>query len=308
MLQKNKLVTQVGRTLLYFYVKISQTDVVIAIYIIVKVRLQTQKAQTKYKGTWDCFVSTVRQEKIFGLYKGMASPAAGVAVVNALVFGSFDWLIKLQEKHGVNAQSDISFGRPIQQPSLLQIMGAGIGAGIITSFVTCPMELAKVQLQNQTLSTTMKGPIDCLAQIYKRRGVRGCFTGMAPTVLRELSFGPYFVTYECISRLSGNRNITGPEVIFAGGIAGMMAWCSTYPADVIKTRIQASPGEYKGMIDCARRCYQSEGIRIMFRGLLPTLLRAFPSNAATFVAYTWTMKMLTEDTSRFGQNSAAAII
>ena len=78
--------------------------------------------------------------------------------------------------------------------------------------------------------------------------------------------------------------------------------------DVIKTRIQASPGEYKNMIDCARRCYQSEGIRIMFRGLVPTLLRAFPSNAATFVAYTWTMKMLTEDTRSLGQNNAAAII
>ena len=48
----------------YFYAKISQTYVAIAIYIIVKVRLQTQKAQTKYKGTWDCFASTVRQEKV----------------------------------------------------------------------------------------------------------------------------------------------------------------------------------------------------------------------------------------------------
>ncbi|KAI9274421.1 mitochondrial carrier domain-containing protein [Phascolomyces articulosus] len=278
----------------------------------VKVRLQAQKPSTKYKGTLDCFISTVRQEKIFGLYKGMASPAAGVAVVNALVFGSFDWLIKLQEKHRKHTNNVIgsSGATGVLQPSLLQIMAAGMGAGVITSFVTCPMELAKVQLQNQTISTpTMKGPIDCLTQIYKRRGIRGCFTGMAPTVIRELSFGPYFVTYECISRVSGGgRDITGPKVIFAGGIAGMIAWCSTYPADVIKTRIQANPGEYKSMIDCARQCYKSEGINIMFRGLFPTLLRAFPSNAATFVAYTWTMKVLTEDTRALGQSTAAAII
>ncbi|KAI9497839.1 mitochondrial carrier domain-containing protein [Zychaea mexicana] len=279
----------------------------------VKVRLQTQKASSKYKGTVDCFISTIRQEKVFGLYKGMASPAAGVAVVNALVFGSFDWLIKLQEKYRINNakvtdcgdQGDKAFSR---QPSLSQIMAAGMGAGVITSFVTCPMELAKVQLQNQTHSTPMKGPIDCLTHLYKRRGIRGCFTGMTPTIVRELSFGPYFVTYECISRISGNRAVTGPKVIVAGGIAGIIAWCSTYPADVIKTRIQASPGEYKSMIDCARRCYQAEGIGIMFRGLFPTLLRAFPSNAATFVAYTWTMKMLTEDTRNLGQQNAAAVI
>ncbi|KAI8145801.1 mitochondrial carrier domain-containing protein [Fennellomyces sp. T-0311] len=271
-------------------------------FVAVKVRLQSQKSASKYKGTWDCFASTVRQEKVFGLYKGMASPAAGVAVVNALVFGSFDWLIKIQERHGINISGNGG------QPSLSQIMTAGMGAGVITSFVTCPMELAKVQLQNQTHSTAMKGPIDCLTQLFERRGIRGCFTGMTPTILRELSFGPYFVTYECISRASGDHAVTGPKVILAGGVAGMIAWCSTYPADVIKTRIQSSPGEYRNMLDCARICYQSEGIGIMFRGLLPTLLRAFPSNAATFVAYTWTMKLLTEDSKTLDQKNTAAMI
>ncbi|KAI7877506.1 mitochondrial carrier [Lichtheimia hyalospora FSU 10163] len=221
----------------------------------VKVRLQTPAA--RYKGTLDCVISTV-----YGLYKGMA----GVAFINALVFGAFNRIMKLQEGNGYG-----------------NIMIAGMGAGVITSFITCPMELVKVQLQNQTVGHT--GPIDCLKRIYTTGGLRACFTGIIPTAMRELSFGPYFVTYELTAGL-------GP--ILGGGLAGIMAWISTYPADVIKTRIQAEPGKYKGMIDCLRTCYQKEGLSVLFRGLAPTLLRAFPCNAATFFAYTWTMRLLNE--------------
>lgn len=61
---------------------------------------------------------------------------------------------------------------------------------------------------------------------------------------------------------------------------------------MLKTRIQSEPTRYRGVIDCARQCYREEGWRIFFRGLNATIVRAFPSNAATFVAYTWTMKMI----------------
>lgn len=104
------------------------------------------------------------------------------------------------------------------------------------SFVTCPMELAKVQLQNQTQSSTvtaLKGPIDCLKKMYSVGGIRYCFKGMVPTALRELSFGPYFLTYEVVCRGltpadSPKYELSGPKVILAGGSAGIVAWCSTY--------------------------------------------------------------------------------
>lgn len=71
------------------------------------------------------------------------------------------------------------------------------------------------------------------------------------------------------------------------------------PLDVIKTRIQAEPGKYKGVIDCLRTCYQKEGLTVLFRGMAPTLLRAFPCNAATFFAYTWTMRLLVNEKNEY---------
>ncbi|CAO0795682.1 unnamed protein product [Mucor circinelloides] len=37
----------------------------------VKVRLQSRELASRYKGTWNCFVTTIKQEKFVGLYKGM---------------------------------------------------------------------------------------------------------------------------------------------------------------------------------------------------------------------------------------------
>ncbi|KAI7905752.1 mitochondrial carrier domain-containing protein [Cokeromyces recurvatus] len=258
----------------------------------VKVRLQSRELASRYKGTWNCFITTIKQEKFIGLYKGMVA----VAGVNALVFGSYTWLINFQE----NYNSTINEKKENNITSLKHVFIAGMGAGVITSLITCPMELVKVQLQNQTKVMTIKGPIDCLKKLYGTGGISYCFKGMIPTMLRELSFGPYFLTYEFICRAltpaselkNGHvdHELTGPKIILAGGSAGIIAWCSTYFADVVKTRVQTEPERYKGFMDCIIRSYRTEGWRIFFRGLTPTILRAFPSNAATFFAYTWTMK------------------
>lgn len=100
------------------------------------------------------------------------------------------------------------------------------------------MELVKVQLQNQAQSNSIKGPIDCLKKLYAKGGIMYCYKGMIPTILRELSFGPYFLTYEAICRaLTDDAHktyeLSGLKVILAGGSAGIVAWCSTYFAGEI---------------------------------------------------------------------------
>lgn len=96
------------------------------------------------------------------------------------------------------------------------------------------MELVKVQLQSQAQSNVIKGPLDCLKKLYQRGGIMYCYKGMIPTILRELSFGPYFLTYEAICRALADDakhntyELNGLKIILAGGSAGIVAWCSTY--------------------------------------------------------------------------------
>jgi hypothetical protein len=47
---------------------------------------------------------------------------------------------------------------------------------------------------------------------------------------------------------------------------------------VIKTKLQAqgmpgAPVEYKGIMDCAVKCYQREGMRVFVEGMTATMLR-----------------------------------
>ena len=42
---------------------------------------------------------------------------------------------------------------------------------------------------------------------------------------------------------------------------------------------------YTGIIDCMVKSYHTEGMSVFFRGIIPTLVRAWPVNAVTFYVY-----------------------
>lgn len=52
---------------------------------------------------------------------------------------------------------------------------------------------------------------------------------------------------------------------------------------------------YANMRDCFRQIYQTEGLAGFTRGLSPCLLRAFPANAACFLAFEAVMHALPEE-------------
>ena len=89
-------------------------------------------------------------------------------------------------------------------------------------------------------------------------------------------------------------------LLFAGGMAGVVAWWAVYPVDVVKTRLQAQPldkPQYKGVVDCFVKIVKADGPSVLFRGLGATLLRAFPLNAVTFAVYELTLHTLQQQQS-----------
>ena len=55
-----------------------------------------------------------------------------------------------------------------------------------------------------------------------------------------------------------------PAQAIAGGIAGAASWLPPiFCIDVVKTKMQSAPrGTYKGIIDCARKSFQQEGLPV----------------------------------------------
>lgn len=158
------------------------------------------------------------------------------------------------------------------------------------------MSLLFVAKRRQSL---YHGPIDCIKKIYHVRGLSGYFQGMSTTILRDVpGFGIYFGTYELLSHwLSKVLDKNGAVIpLTCGGLAGVISWISTFPFDVVKSRLQADGNHgnyrYSGLVDCAVKSYRAEGVGVFTRGLLPTVVRAFPSNAAIFYVYSFCLKIL----------------
>ncbi|RKP03556.1 hypothetical protein CXG81DRAFT_9402 [Caulochytrium protostelioides] len=260
-----------------------------------KVRLQTSN---QYSGLLDCLRQTVRRDGLLGVYRGMASPLIGVTPMFALSFWSYDVGQQIVYRATPN--------RSARNLSMYEIAFAGGFSAIPTTIVTTPMERVKVVLQTQgqnaapAATTTAAGAaapapkaaspgmVKTAMDIWRDGGMRSLYRGTVATLARDIpGSAAYFVAYEaCYRKLKRpDADISVGAVLFSGGMAGVAMWVIAIPPDVIKSRIQFAPsGTYKGFIHCGAQIVKQEGPAALFKGLGPALLRAFPANAAGFLA------------------------
>ncbi|KAE8541409.1 hypothetical protein D1P53_002768 [Cryptococcus gattii VGV] len=254
---------------------------------VVKVRYQTPQYIGRYGSTFSALGAIVKEEKFGGLFKGVTSPMAGIA------------FLQLPEGSA-------------EEPTLGQIFLAGTGSGVVASILTCPTELIKIRQQSAPphLNLTTFG---VFKSIIRADGLKGIFRGFSATALRDVAYGPYFCTYEATLRflkwmkrpplppshhnpgherhtlideaeLERHSGLRWPELMLAGGIAGVLAWIVTFPIDVFKTRMQSTvwpdstsnstaKPKLQSFRQVAADALRKEGWRVMFAGLGPTLIR-----------------------------------
>lgn len=249
----------------------------------IKVRLQTMPpAQSGkipiYNGAWDCAVKTIKREGFFGLYKGMAAPITGVAPIFAISFLGF----------GLGKKMFSSTGDKKENLAPSRLFCAGAFSGIFTAIIMVPGERIKCILQVQELGNQKyDGPISVIKNLYTEGGIKSLYKGTCATLLRDIpACGVYFTTYELLVRYQKNNNSEGLiNTIFAGGMAGILNWLIAMPADVLKSRLQIAPeGMYpRGIRDVFAKLYKEEGLKALYAGVTPVMLRAFPANAACFL-------------------------
>lgn len=100
-------------------------------------------------------------------------------------------------------------------------------------------------------------------------------------------------------------DISSVRVAFYGGLAGEALWVSSYPFDVVKSKMQSDgfgfgsgagngvgQQRYRNMRDCFAQTWRAEGFRGFWRGIGPTLVRAMPVSAGTFAVVELVMRAL----------------
>ncbi|PWN45375.1 mitochondrial carrier [Ceraceosorus guamensis] len=294
-------------------------------------------ARRTYRSATHAFRVIVQDEKLFGLYKGVTSPMLGVAVMNASVFGVYGLAIRCLQASALFGHRDDAEVYPAE-PSLAQVFLAGAASGVISALITSPIELIKIREQldftpkasSSSYALRPSSTMSVVQAIWREGGLRAIYRGLGATCVRDVGYGPYFFTYECLNRwiltthdqplhasaLEGG--LSNVELALSGAIAGVVGWISTFWADTVKTRIQASKlplqsragdagvacadrtrllgGEQhsegsvahdrsRGFIAQARSVHQEGGLRGFWKGAGPTILRAIPVNATLFIVY-----------------------
>lgn len=182
---------------------------------------------------------------------------------------------------------------------LMGVFVGGCTGGVLQSFVMSPVELVKVKQQVVGESITSATTSVCRG-IFTSAGWRG----LGATLLRDgLPHGVWFASYEYAkTELTNYRTIDGSEApendiatpMLAGAFAATTAWGVGYPADLIKTRIQAGSG--KGIVATAKEIVKESGgrpVHGLYKGFSLKLLRAIPASAIGFLTYETAAKYLT---------------
>lgn len=81
-------------------------------------------------------------------------------------------------------------------------MTAGAGAGLVSSIVTCPLDVVKTRLQAQAASVNHKDyqTVEMIVKdIWTSGGFRGFYRGLGPTLAGYLpTWGIYFTVYDMV--------------------------------------------------------------------------------------------------------------
>ena len=88
----------------------------------------------------------------------------------------------------------------------------------------------------------------------------------------------------------GQKNPGTLGKLAAGAISGGVAQTCTYPFDVLRRRFQINTMsgmgyQYKSIWDAIRIIVSNEGIRGMYKGIVPNLLKVAPSMASSWASF-----------------------
>jgi len=260
----------------------------------IKVKMQTYP--TLYKNAVKCGTDIFRKQGFSKFYAGAVPAAAANVAETSVLFLCYGQCSKVVA-HLADVDKD--------NMTTFHKACSGSFASFFAAFALCPLELIKCRMQTlQEFKGTNKNitPLTIIKETLRIDGPLGFYRGITTTVLREVPgyfcfFGAYEYTKTFLANENEDKDSLGlVKTIIAGGVGGVSIWATIYPFDLIKSRMQvfSGGGEKVGLLQTVRIIAKDGGIFAFYRGIGPTLFRAFPACAALFVGYEFSKDLMTK--------------
>lgn len=210
-----------------------------------------------------------------------------------------------------------------RRPAALQLAGTtampqsvanflgGATSGCISTLLLQPLDVVKTRLQVSPHTLTrapnaggfplislsppargVKNPgiIETFQLIIRHDSPLGLWRGVTPTLLRNtLGVGAYFVTLNNLNAIlaSEDGTLSDRSTLVAGASARSLSVAMLCPLSVVKTRLELAEysTRYRGVFDALRQISQREGVRGLYSGLTPAIVRDAPYSALFVLIY-----------------------
>jgi solute carrier family 25 citrate transporter 1 len=146
-----------------------------------------KSANPRMRGFLHAVPIIARERGLRGFFQGFVPTTARQAANSATRFGSYTFLKQVAQ----------SYTAPGEKLGTLSTFGIGGVAGLITVYVTQPLDTIKTRMQSIEARSTYRNSFHCAAQIFKNEGVLTFWSGALPRLVRlMLSGGIVFTMYE----------------------------------------------------------------------------------------------------------------
>ncbi|XP_024533448.1 adenine nucleotide transporter BT1, chloroplastic/mitochondrial-like [Selaginella moellendorffii] len=175
----------------------------------------------------------------------------------------------------------------------------GTIAGAVSSASCAPLGAAKTRVIARRGGTSTSEVLTNLSK--KPGGILGLFPAslsswMMMIFIGSLKRGVQFLTFESVKRSEERRHTRDPKVVpllprevsistLSGALSAVTSLLTTYPFNTIQDRLMLQPEDYSSTFSAFGKVLREEGVRGLYTGLGPELLRMVPSAAAEFYAY-----------------------
>ncbi|XP_020976581.1 mitochondrial thiamine diphosphate carrier 2-like isoform X2 [Arachis stenosperma] len=251
-----------------------------------------------------------REEGIRGFWRGNVPALLMVMPYTSI---QFTVLHKLKSFASGSSKSENHINL---SPYLSYVSGAL--AGCTATVGSYPFDLLRTILASQGEPKVYPNMRSAFVDIVKTRGFSGLYAGLSPTLVEIIPYaGLQFGTYDTFKRWAmawnhtqysnaiGEDSLSSFQLFLCGLAAGTCAKLVCHPLDVVKKRFQIEGLQrhprygarvehraYRNMFDAMKRISQAEGWAGLYKGIIPSTVKAAPAGAVTFVAYELTSDWL----------------
>ena len=186
---------------------------------------------------------------------------------------------------------------------------AAAEAGAAVAVLTNPIWVAKTRLQLQRRQAAgsasapdaarYSGLVHALRSIAADEGLRGLYRGLGPSLALVSHGALQFTAYEALKKRAlaadggeGEARLSAGAASAIGVASKLLASGVTYPSQVLRARLQqrreaapAGAAAEGSAWSTLRGLLRREGLRGLYKGWVPNVLRVLPSSALTFLVY-----------------------